>query len=400
MLGTGCSARCRFARSAVLQNCVFRSRYDAALESCATFALRLLREKENPASSQRTAPTPGLWIQVMSAFRIGPAGFAFRLGCVACGTIPAGRFATLGARRTFGTRTFTGSIAARGTFGTRAITRLLAIARLVGFTARFAVTRTLGIAGLLAIAGPVCFTAGFAVTRLICIAGLLTIAGPVGFAAGLAVTRSAWRRSEAARAFTFTGSAGRRAEIAAGSAFALHVWRRARRAVAGSAHALRWRRHQFVHRQFAVVIPVELAQRLGRAGDFVLGDDSVAVLVERGDDGRYRWHRAGTGAAGRTVELRAAFAGRRRSRRRAFRWLCERKTRRQGERERDDGCAVFHGLVLVRLFVLLFFVSDCRGSGGEESTRTDAGSGSFIEGYNHAAIKRVCAIPRKIVKEV
>ena len=262
----------------------------------------------------------------MLAFRIGTAGF------VACGTVATGRFGTLAARLTLGARAFTGSIAARCAFGTRAITGLLAIARSVGFTARLAVTRTIGVAGLLAIARTVGFAAGLAVTGAFGFGPALAVARREGAFTDIAVARSARRRSETAGAVAITRSAGRRAEISAGSAFAQSFWRRARGAVAATPHAWERRRpHQLFDGELAVVVPVELAQGFGSVLDFLLGDDPVAVPVERGDDG---WHRrpfAATGFAGRTVELRAAFAGRR-SRRTALRRLCERETCRQGER--------------------------------------------------------------------
>jgi hypothetical protein len=136
-------------------------------------------------------------------------------------------------------------------------------------------------------------------------------------------------------------------------AVALSVLWCALRTITIAAYAARWRAEQFPNREFAAVIFGEFAKRFRCACNFVLGDHAVMVLVERGNDGRHvRPFTAAVFALG-MVGLRLAFAGGR-SGRAALRLLCNRESRRQRERECDDGCVVFHGLVLLWLFVVFF----------------------------------------------
>jgi hypothetical protein len=179
------------------------------------------------------------------------------------------------------------------------------------------------------------------------------------------VTRATLRRAEAPRAITVPRSAGRRPEISARRP----ILRRAGRAVATAADALRRRSHQFINGDLAVVVPVEFVQRLGGVRDFLLAEDSVAVPIERGDDGRHRRTFAAAGAAARMVRRRRRAFARRRSRGAIPRLLRHRESRRQGEGEGDDGSVVFHGLVLAGLFVL----SLCEPSAGAAVLKADSG---------------------------
>ncbi|MEQ1853345.1 MAG: hypothetical protein ABMA01_17340, partial [Chthoniobacteraceae bacterium] len=88
-----------------------------------------------------------------------------------------------------------------------------------------------------------------AITRTIAFGATFTVAG-TGLACAFAITRAA----ALCKGWTFT--------------------------VAGRT------RHQLVHGQFSVGVLVELAQSLGGVRDFILGDLSVAILVERGDHRR------------------------------------------------------------------------------------------------------------------
>ena len=319
----------------------------------------------------------------MSAFGIGTARFAVGTRCVACGTLAAGLFATLGiwctvAGCAVGLCVVAAGFTARGAFGTCAIAGLLAIARTVGFTAGCAVMRALGIAGPLTIARGACWFAGVAVAR-----------GKIACAdftrrRSKAIARGKGRRRGALSAISLARSTGRR------------EWG----TIAIATHGARQRRrHEFIEGEFAVVIFVERAQRLGGAGDFVFGDHAIVIFVEGRDDG---WHRrvlASAGATGRTVGQRTGFAGRR-SRRGAFRRLCICQTRRQCEGERDDDWMRFHGLVFgLVVDVFLFWNPAAMGSRTHESPRRSP-EGSFLKGTNHVVVKRVCVFGREIVKKV
>jgi hypothetical protein len=286
-----------------------------------------------------------LGIQVRLAFRIGTAGFAIGAGCVAGRTFATGRLATLGARLTLGTRTFTGSIGARGIVTTRAVTGSLTIG------AALTVAGTIRIGWPLSITGRTAFGAALTVARR---AGrrIESLAGAIAFAAGFAISRAVG----VAGTFSVAGSARRRCEpitwgVTRRAETAFAVTGRAR-AVAFAARAA-GRRQQLVHGQLAVAIFVERAQRFRRAGDFILGDDAVAVLVERSDERRRRRPFTATGFAGRDWRTLPVFTGG--CGRAALRRFCIRKARRQGERECDDGCSVFHGLGFVFVLVVVCF---------------------------------------------
>lgn len=280
------------------------------------------REKKTPASSQRTAPTPGPWIQVRLAFWIGTTGFAFGARCFAGRVIAAGRFATLGARLSFETRAFT---------------RLLSIARTVGLAAWLAITRAIGISGTLSITWTVGLATGLSITRTIGIPG----------------------------AIPFTGSITGRAQTAGTVAFAWRTGWWERRAVPIAAHGAR-RREQFVHGQLAVVVLVERAQRFGGAGDFIFRENSVAVFVEGGDDWQREWPVRATGFAEWWSRPVFTWGDGRAALRRLS--ICE--ARRQSERECDDDCSVFHGCG-IRLWVC-WFGGYCRAVAGTR-TRGDDG---------------------------
>jgi hypothetical protein len=307
------------------------------------------------------ARTPGSWIQVRLAFRIGTAGFALGTRCVAGRTFTA-RPVAFAARFTFAARTLAGRIATRGAIGTRALPGPVA------FAAGLAITGPIRFTAGLAITGPVRFTAGFAFTGPVCFAAGFSVARAVGIAGTLAITRAirvAWRFAVAGtarfrahigwrRRETFTW---RRRESAVATTFAIEfpAGRRAvaqairRRQAIFGAHPRR--RQQLFDGQLAVVIFVERAQRLRGHRNFVFGNDAVAVLVERGDD--RRWRRPFP-ANGRTIGPVTAFAGRW-SRRTIRRRLCSREARGKRECECDEGFVVFHDLVLV-LFLVFCFV--------------------------------------------
>ena len=92
--------------------------------------------------------------------------------------------------------------------------------------------------------------------------------------------------------------------------------------------AFRARGPQFVHRQFAVAVLIELFQSGGGIGDFGFVNHAVVVCIERGDDGRKRRAvalpigAAGTGrrllTRGRTLGRISFWRTRAASRRRAF----------------------------------------------------------------------------------
>ena len=294
------------------------------------------------------------------AFRSLTPLFALKPRSVAGRTFTAGSFAALGiwrsiARSTFRTCAFTATFSARGTVRACDITGLLAIARTVGIFGTLAIARTIRIQRPLTVARALRVGAALTIPRVACLftcpafprrhvavaanfpawfgvlagraigrtikfAPCVPIARSKGACAEFAVARYAQRRTEAiaisrralvaSRSETFARSAFapgiRRRDKAAG---ACTFTRRTRRRARGPAER-RWR-HEFVHREFAVVVLVERAQGLRCAHDFVLGDDSVAVLVEGGDDGRDRRMFPATGSTGRTIGLRTTFAGRR-----------------------------------------------------------------------------------------
>jgi putative membrane-bound dehydrogenase-like protein len=315
-------------------------------------------------------------MQVRLAFRSGTAGFAIGTRRIAGRTFATGRLATLGARLTLGTRTFTGRVAAGGIFTTRAVTGPLTVA------AGFAITGTICIGRPLSVTRRIGFGAALTVARgtfrARAIAGTLTIAGTIGIGWPLSVARRAGRRIESfggtisftagfaiartvgvAGTFSVAGSTRRRGEpitrgITGRTETAFAVTRCAGRATAFAAHAAG--REQLVHGQLAVVILVERPQRIRRTRDFILGDEAVAVLVESGDERRRRRPFTATGFAGRDWGTLPVFTGG--YGRAALRLLGIRKARRQGERECDDGCSVFHGVGFC-LFSLLFAFSDC-----------------------------------------
>ena len=191
---------------------------------------------------------------------------------------------------------------------------------------------------------------------------------------------------------------------------ALTILRPSTRAISIATHALRWRAEQFLDGEFPVVILVEVPQRLRRACNFIFGDHSVVIPIQRGDHGGHvrtvalwtvaLWTVALWTVALWTIASRSAFAGWW-SRRTILRLLCSREPCGQGERERDHGGVVFHGLVLVWLFwVVVLCETNCRWSGGEDRTHADGRSARFIEKNNPAVIKGVCGFQRGIVKEV
>lgn len=353
---------------------------------------------------------------MMSAFRIRTAGFALRPRSVAGRTFTAGCFTALWIRRsiarsTFGTCAFTATFNARGTLRACDITGLFPIARTLRIFGTLPIARALRVGAALTIPRSACLfpcsaisrrhdavaakfgalfgvLAGRAIGRTIKFAPCVAIARSKGACAEFAVAWPARRRTEAisisritllaSRSETFARSAFapgiRRRDKAAG---ACTFTRRTRRRARGQ--AVRRRRHQLVHREFAVVVFVERAQGFRCADDFVLGDDSVAILVEGGDDGRDRRMFPATRSTGRPIGLRATFAGRR-GRGTALRWLSIRKARWQGERERDDDCLGFHGLDLVWLFVLLLLGTRMPGQRAcEKSLRRMAGARASLE---------------------
>src|SRR5581483_5236295 len=72
--------------------------------------------------------------------------------------------------------------------------------------------------------------------------------------------------------------------------------------------ALRRMRTQFIHRQFAIAVFVERAQRRRRVRDFVFVEHAVVVGVERG---HHRRHGPATAGSARTARTAGAFAARR-----------------------------------------------------------------------------------------
>jgi hypothetical protein len=71
-----------------------------------------------------------------------------------------------------------------------------------------------------------------------------------------------------------------------------------------TAHALRRRRHQFVHGELAIAVFVERLKRGGRVGDFVRVNDTIVICVERVNHRRDRlsasthpWPAGATGVA-------------------------------------------------------------------------------------------------------
>jgi hypothetical protein len=173
-------------------------------------------------------------------------------------------------------------------------------------------------------------------------------------------------------------------------------------------------RHQLVHGQLSVAIPVDFTERLGCMGDFILGDLTVVVRVERRDDRRDHRPERLIGAAGRPSRhpgtafgsiavtpafgpdaliraslgpvasravkfTRRTFAGR--DWRSAFRRLGVDEARRKGERQRDYHRLVFHGVVSWFVFAgLLCRPAKRAGNGasgktasGEKDCRGDAG---------------------------
>lgn len=245
----------------------------------------------------------------MLAFGIRTAAFAVGTRGVASGAISAGLFATLGIRcavagPAFGLCAIAARLIARCSIGTCGIAGLLAISGTIGFAAGFAVTRTIGIAGALTIARPVGFTTKFAITRATGFRSPFAIARGARLFASVAVARSkvagadfTRRRSKA-----IARGNGRRGETLSAISLARSTGRRERRTITIATHGARQRRrHEFVHREFAVVVFVERAQRLGCAGDFVLGNHAIVIFVEGRDDGRYRRVLAATGSAGRTI---------------------------------------------------------------------------------------------------
>jgi len=276
-------------------------------------------------------------IQAGLAFGIRGA-FAFRARAVAGRTLAAGR--------TIGTRTFAGSIAT-------GLVATFAVARAVRISGTFAITRAAGF-GTHAVAGSVAtgFVAAFPVARSIrsvATPGLgiwatfrtRTVARAVAarLVTAFPIARAVW----IAGAFAIAGTTLRwRKTPARPAAFARPILRSAGRARAIAAHSHShslWRRaEQCLDREFAAVLARKVAERFRGVVNFLFGDDAVMIPVEHGDDGRevrQALH----------VSARAGAFARRRSRRTAFRLLCVREARGKRERERDDGCVVFHGLV-------------------------------------------------------
>lgn len=130
---------------------------------------------------------------------------------------------------------------------------------------------------------------------------------------------------------------------------------------AGAAAVLRTRA-QFVHRQLAVAVFVELAQRGGCIGDFGFVDDAVVIRVQHGNERR---HRRSWPVAGRIARLavarreRALALGARTARSVAVaRWwtltpqrpglVCvlgcgDNRWRRERQRHQEDCDVLFHG---------------------------------------------------------
>jgi hypothetical protein len=69
-------------------------------------------------------------------------------------------------------------------------------------------------------------------------------------------------------------------------------------------------RTQFIWRDLAIAVLVELLQRLGSILDFRRGNDSIAIGIERGDQGRHGAAFAPASAFGTTLRA-TTFAGRR-----------------------------------------------------------------------------------------
>lgn len=170
--------------------------------------------------------------------------------------------------------------------------------------------------------------------------------------------------------------------------------RRAGRACAVSVHGRShsfWRRtEQGLDGELTAVFACEMAQCFGSTVDFIFGDDAVVIPVEHGDD---RWEVRPFV----TPTLVLAVASGWWSGRASLRLLRERESCGQGERDCDDGCVVFHGLVLVWLLAV---GAVCRGSGGKNGTYSVCGGVSLAKGDNLPAFKGVCAFFGKIVKEL
>jgi len=241
-------------------------------------------------------------IQERSAFGIGSAGFALRTGCIAGWAFTAGLVAALAFTWAF---SFRAAFAVAGTFC---------------FGAAFAITRALSLRTTLAVAGTFCFRAA------------ITVAGTFPFRTAVAITRTIHRRSEASRTVALTRH---------------RDW---------GPPAVQGRRHQFVEGQLAIVVPVELSERLGGVVEFLLVDLAVAISVEDGDHRRGDRSAVARWRAGRALSWirRSAFAAltwRAFEQPPGFTWrivgcLCGREARRKGECECDEDCVGFHGDVV------------------------------------------------------
>jgi hypothetical protein len=309
------------------------------------------------------------------------------------------------------------ALAVTRTFALRA---RLAIAGTLTFRAAFAITGTLTFRAAFAIAGTLPFSSAFAITGTLTFGAAFAIAGTLTFRAALAITGTLTFRA----ALAITGTLTLRAAFAVTRAIAfraaLAIARSARgwerRSIAQRAPVAHWRRHHFVKGQFAIVVPIELSERLGRVIEFLLGDLSVAVLVQHGDHRRHHWsavaHRAtgwavsgiGRGAfaaiAGRAVGLTPAFAGW------SGRWtigcLRDRKSRRQGECECDEDCLGFHGFVFWSVglvFVWRTATPAAAGSMRRERRKWEAGVFLRVKGFVSSQTYKTTSLLRIYVQD-